>query len=273
LVATLFIGAEIKGARRWISIGGFSLQTSEFMKPFFAVLSAWALSQQKIFLSFILLSCPVCLFIMQPDLGMTIVTVLIWVAQLFIMGLPFIVFGLLIALGFCGFFCAYLFLPHVTSRVHQFTQGSDPTGDMFQVFQSLKAFKLGGIFGKGPGEGVVKYNIPDVHADFVFAVIGEEFGFVVCLFILSLFFFIIIRSLLKVSTSTNLFSILAISGLIVQFGLQTFINIASSIHIIPTKGMTRPFLSYGGSSCLSISIAMGMLLALTRKKHGVIDYV
>lgn len=273
LVTTLFIGAEIKGARRWISLGGFSLQTSEFVKPFFAVLSAWALSSRKIFISFLLLLFPVCLFIMQPDLGMTIVTVLIWVGQLFIMGLPFIVFGGLIALGVGGFLCAYLFLPHVTTRVHQFTQGSDPTGDMFQVFQSLRAFKQGGFWGKGPGEGIVKYNIPDVHADFVFSVIGEEFGFFVCFLILSIFLFIMIHSLFKISNSSNLFSILAISGIVIQFGLQTFINIASSVHMIPTKGMTLPFLSYGGSSSIALGIGMGMLLSLTRKRHGVVDDV
>ena len=273
LLATLFYGPEIKGAKRWISIGSFSLQASEFMKPSFAILSAWALSSRKFLLSFILLLLVIVFLLLQPDLGMTVVMVGIWGAQIFVMGLPFIILGGLIVLGMGGFFCAYLFLPHVTKRIQQFMQGTDPTGDMFQILQSLRAFDSGGIWGKGPGEGTIKHHIPDVHADFVFSVIGEEFGFFVCLFVASLFFFIVLRALIKASSYSNLFLMLSIAGLAIQFGIQSFVNIASSLHLIPTKGMTLPFLSYGGSSCLALGIGMGMLLALTRKRHGVIEEV
>ena len=271
LIVTLLFGMEIKGARRWLNFGGVSFQISEFAKPTFAVVSAWALSLKKISLSFGLLALTSSLIILQPDLGMTVVMVSIWVGQLFVLGLPLIVLGVLIGTGALGLLCAYLFLPHVTARIQQFFQGADPTGDMFQVLQSLRAFDQGGIWGKGPGEGIIKHHIPDVHADFVFSVIGEEFGFLVCVLVILLFFIIIARSLLQASSCTSLFFILGISGLIVQFSLQIFVNIASSLHIIPTKGMTLPFLSYGGSSCIAFGIGMGMLLAFTRKKHGVMD--
>lgn len=271
LVVTVFYGPEIKGAKRWISIGSFSLQASEFMKPSLAILSAWALASRKFLLSFALLLFVIVFLLLQPDLGMTVVMVGIWGAQVFVMGLPFIILGALILLGLGGFFCAYLFLPHVTKRIHQFIQGTDPTGDMFQILQSLRAFDSGGVWGKGPGEGTVKHHIPDVHADFVFSVIGEEFGFFVCLFVASLFFFIVVRSLIKASSYSSLFLMLSIAGLSIQFGIQSFVNIASSLHIIPTKGMTLPFLSYGGSSCLALGIGMGMLLALTRKRHGIME--
>lgn len=167
------------------------------------------------------------------------------------------------------------FFPHVARRIDQFLDPSsgDPRHDLYQVTQSIEAFKNGGIFGRGPGEGIVKKHIPDVHADFVFAVAGEEFGLIVCLVLVALFAFIVIRSFLRLINEQSLFVILASSGIVLQFGMQAVINLSSTLHIIPTKGMTLPFVSYGGSSMLAIGIGMGMVLAFTRKRHGIGDTV
>ena len=159
---------------------------------------------------------------------------------------------------------AYMMFPHVQSRVHRFL---DPAaGDNYQVTVALEAFGHGGLLGRGPGEGRVKNVLPDAHADFVFAVAGEEFGLVVCLLILGLFAFVVVRGLIRLLGEMDLFVVLASAGLLTQFGLQAFVNMASSLHLIPTKGMTLPFVSYGGSSVLAIALGMGMLLALTRKR-------
>jgi cell division protein FtsW len=159
----------------------------------------------------------------------------------------------------------YLLFPHVQVRLHEFLH---PVGsNTYQVTTALEAFGNGGLFGRGPGEGRVKDVLPDAHADFVFAVVGEEFGMIVCLIILALFAFIVVRGLLRLLREPELFSILACAGLVVGFGLQAFINMASSLELIPTKGMTLPFVSYGGSSVLAVALAMGMLLALTRRRH------
>ena len=136
----------------------------------------------------------------------------------------------------------------------------------YQVDVAMEAFGAGGLLGVGPGEGRVKNILPDAHADFVFAVLGEEFGLVICLLVLGLFAFIVLRGLARLLGETDLFVILASAGLLTQFGLQAFVNMASSLHLIPTKGMTLPFVSYGGSSVIAIAIGMGFLLALTRKR-------
>jgi len=155
-------------------------------------------------------------------------------------------------------------LPHVASRIDRFLDKS--AGDSFQVSRSLEAFRNGGLWGRGPGEGMVKDIIPDVHADFIFAVAGEEYGLFVCLLIVGLFAFVVVRGLLRLRGDSNLFVILASTGLLVQFGLQAFINMASSMHLVPTKGMTLPFISYGGSSLLALALGIGMMLALTRRR-------
>lgn len=282
LVLTLLNGAEVKGARRWISIGSFSLQASEFMKPAFAVVAAWMLSEKLkvarfpgLSVSFVLLLIPVTLLLLQPDLGMTIVMTSTWIGQLFIAGIPLFWIGCSAAIGVVGMLGAYCFLPHVARRVDQFLDpaSGDPKHDLYQVHQSLEAFKNGGLLGKGPGEGVVKKHIPDVHADFVFAVAGEEFGLLLCLFLVGLFAFVVVRTFLRVINDQSLFVILATSGIILQFGMQAVINMASTLHIIPTKGMTMPFISYGGSSMVALGIGMGMVLALTRKRHGMNEFV
>ncbi len=282
LIVTLVNGAEVKGARRWISIGSFSIQASEFMKPAFAIVAAWMLSEKLkiarfpgVSLSFALLVIPVCLLLLQPDLGMTIVMVSTWVGQLFIAGIPLFWMGCTVAVGLFGMVGAYCFLPHVARRIDQFLDPSsgDPRHDLYQVTQSLEAFKNGGLLGRGPGEGIVKKHIPDAHADFVFAVAGEEFGMFVCLFIVGLFAFVVVRTFLRVINDQSLFVILATSGVILQFGLQAVINMASTLHIIPTKGMTMPFISYGGSSMVALGIGVGMVLSLTRKRHGMTEVI
>ena len=274
LLALTFIhGVEIKGARRWIALGSFSLQPSEFVKPCFAVVSAWMLAEQKKgdgvpgnLISTALFAALVALLLLQPDLGMAVVLSAIWFAELFLAGLPVIWVVILVALGVAGLGGAYMLLPHVASRIDRFLDKS--AGDSFQVSRSLEAFRNGVLWGRGPGEGMVKDVIPDVHADFIFAVAGEEYGLFVCLIIVGLFAFVVMRGLSRLKTESNLFVILAATGLLVQFGLQAFINMASSLHLMPTKGMTLPFVSYGGSSLLALALGVGMMLALTRRRVG-----
>lgn len=272
VAATLVIGVEIKGARRWLALPGFgSLQPSEFLKPCFAVVAAWLIAEGKMNGRWGATLLAIGMFIViaallkgQPDIGMLLVVTAVFFAQFFVAGLNLFFVGLVGALGVAGAGMAYVLFPHVQSRVHRFL---DPAaGDNYQVTVALEAFGHGGLLGRGPGEGRVKNVLPDAHADFVFAVAGEEFGLVVCLLLLGLFAFIVVRGLMRLLGETDLFVVLASAGLLTQFGLQSFINMASSLHLIPTKGMTLPFVSYGGSSVLAIALGMGMLLALTRKR-------
>lgn len=273
VLLTLFMGSEIKGARRWISFAGISIQPSEFLKPGFAVITAWMLSEKRLFpefpgalISFAVFGLSITLLLLQPDLGMVVLLTLVWFSQLFLAGLSMIWVFIAGGLGATGLGFAYFFLPHVTKRINQFldSDGGDRYGDKYQITQSLDAFMSGGVMGQGPGEGVVKRFIPDAHADFVFAVACEEFGMIFCLLLVGLFLFVVIRSLLRVFQQDNFFAILAVGGLVIQFGLQAMINMASTLNLIPTKGMTLPFLSYGGSSILALALSMGMVLALTR---------
>ncbi len=266
------LGIDIKGAYRWIRVPGLgSLQPSEFVKPAFIILNAWLLAHPGVrsgvgakLLPLLLLAIVVGLLMLQPDFGMTAVVALIWLSQLFLAGLPLylVVFGG--AMGVVGIFVAYFSFPHITSRIDRFL---DPaSGDTFQVDRALEAYRAGGMFGVGPGQGVVKDQIPDAHADFIFAVAGEELGLIWCLVILGLIAFIVLRGFYRSGQGPTLFVTLAGAGLIVQFALQALINIGSSLHLVPTKGMTLPFVSYGGSSLLATALAMGMLLALTRRR-------
>jgi cell division protein FtsW len=270
--ATMVTGVEIKGARRWISIPGFgSVQPSEFVKPFFAVVAAWLLAEAKAPARFPGTVIAVLLFLLiaglmkaQPDIGMLLVITAVFFAQFFVAGLNLFLVGFVGALGVAGAGLAYMLFPHVQSRVHRFL---DPeAGDNYQVTVAMEAFGNGGLLGRGPGEGRIKNVLPDAHADFVFAVAGEEFGMVMCLVILALFGFVVIRGLVRLLNETDMFVILAVAGLLTQFGLQAFVNMGSTLHLIPTKGMTLPFVSYGGSSVLAIAIGMGLLLALTRRR-------
>ncbi len=269
---TLVMGVEIKGARRWIALPGLSIQPSEFLKPCFAVLAAWLIAEGRRTRRFpgtliaLGLFAPILLVLKaQPDIGMLTVVTAVFLAQLFVAGVNlFLVAAGIAAMAGAGV-GAYFIFPHVQSRVQRFL---DPAvGDHYQVTTALQAFGNGGLFGRGPGEGRVKDILPDAHADFVYAVTGEEFGMVVCLLVLGVFAFVVTRGLLRLREENDLFIVLAASGLVTSFGLQAFVNMASTLHLIPTKGMTLPFISYGGSSVLAVALEMGMLLALTRRRH------
>lgn len=276
LVLVKFYGFEVKGATRWINIGGFSYQPSEFMKPFFAVVTGWILSLHyhedfpSFKVCFILFLCVAALLIIQPDFGMLVMVSAVFGIQLFVAGLPIIWLFIAIFASVFGSIGAYLLLPHVASRINRFL---DPVNsENYQVTRSLEAFESGGLYGKGPGEGSVKQFLPDSHTDFIFAVAGEEFGAIICLMIIITFAYIVIRMLVNLLHEDDKFTQIAAIGIISQFGLQAVINMGVSLNLLPTKGMTLPFISYGGSSTLAISIGMGMLLGLTKRKASLVKY-
>jgi len=275
LAATLFVGVEIKGATRWIQLPFFSFQPSEFVKPGLAVVAAWLFSRQCQRAGFPALSVNIIVYALiilfllgQPDIGMTVLISVMWFGQFFLAGMPLMLAGALPILGVVALCGAYYAFPHFASRFDRFLNHS---GDTYQTDKALEAFTNGGLFGTGPGSGTVKMSIPDAHADFIFAVAGEELGLIGALVIVFLFAFIIFRGLWRVRQENNLFILLAVSGLLIEFGIQTAINLGSTLHLIPAKGMTLPFISYGGSSLWAMSIEMGMLLALTRKRYGLAD--
>jgi cell division protein FtsW len=271
---TLVIGVQVKGATRWIALPGGTLQPSELLKPCLAMVTAMLMAEARrtpgfpgTAIAFGLLLVVLALLKMQPDIGMSVIVVATFFAQWFVAGLR-LFWVALFAGGLAGIAVfAYSFFPHVQSRVQRFL---DPaSGDSYQITVAMEAFANGGLFGRGPGEGRVKTILPDAHADMVFAVAGEEFGMIVCLVIIALFAFVVLRGFARLLSETDQFVILAASGLLTQFGLQAFVNMASTLHLIPTKGMTLPFVSYGGSSVIAIGFAMGCLLALTRRRsHG-----
>ena len=273
---TLLAGSEIKGATRWITLGGFSLQPSEFVKPTFAVVAAWMFALSKSHPSFPgtriaggLWLVVVTLLMLQPDVGQAFVVSAVWTLQFFLAGLPLVWVGLLAAVAAVALTGSYLALPYVARRIDSFL---DPAaGDRYQVDRSIEAFMNGGLFGRGPGEGTVKALLPDAHADFIFAVAGEELGLLACLIMVVLFAFVVLRGFSRAFHDDSLFVLLATAGLLAQFGLQTLINMASSLHLMPTKGMTLPFISYGGSSLVALSLGLGMVLALTRRRVGLGD--
>jgi cell division protein FtsW len=271
---TLVGGVEIKGARRWISLPGGTLQPSEILKPSFSIVTAMLLAQARATPGFPgtpialgLLGCVVGLLKLQPDIGMAAIVMATFFAQWFVAGLR--LYWVVLALGgIVGAGVAtYSFFPHVQSRVQRFLDPS--SGDNYQITVALEAFANGGLFGRGPGEGRVKTILPDAHADFVFAVAGEEFGLVLCLLLVALFAFVVLRGFARLSSENDQFAVLAGTGILTQFGLQALVNMASTLNMIPTKGMTLPFISYGGSSVLALGLGMGFLLALTRRRsHG-----
>lgn len=272
---TLAVGIEIKGARRWIALPGMQIQPSEFLKPCFAVATAWLIAEGKRLPRFPGIAGAIVIYALiafclksQPDIGMLAVITVVFFAQLFLAGLNLVLVGLgMLGLGGAGF-AAYLFFSHVHRRVEEFLHpGAAGAAADYQPTKSLEAFGNGGLWGRGPGEGHVKDVLPDAHADFVFAVAGEEFGMAVCLVIIGVFAFIVLRSLLQLLQEPDPFIVLACAGLATGFGLQAFVNMASSLQLIPTKGMTLPFISYGGSSAMAVALGMGMLLALTRRRH------
>ncbi len=270
MVAVLFIGVEIKGARRWLHIAGISFQPSEYMKPAFVVICAWLFAEKtrrpeipgNLF-GIILLGLVLALLVAQPDLGQTVLVLGTWGAMFFMAGMPWLWVIVIGGAAAAGGFTAYTMFPHVAGRIDRFLTGE---GDTYQVDMGREALVRGGWFGQGPGEGSVKRILPDSHTDFVFAVAGEEFGLVACLLILSIFAFVVLRGLSHAMRERDEFSRFAVAGLVTLFGFQSIINMGVNVQIMPAKGMTLPFISYGGSSLVAIAISMGMVLALTRRK-------
>jgi cell division protein FtsW len=268
---TPVFGAEIKGARRWLVILGVNIQPSEFLKPAFVILVAWLFGESSKrpdmpanFFSLVLLLMVVTLLVIQPDFGQTMLVVLVWSALFFMAGMRIVwVFGIAGAAA-AGLTVAYYTVPHVAARIQKFANPA--SGDTYNIDIATESFMRGGWFGKGPGEGTVKRLLPESHTDFVFAVAGEEFGVALCLALAMLFAFIVIRSLLRAMRNEDAFTRFAAAGLTMLFATQSAINMAVNLRLIPAKGMTLPFISYGGSSMISLAYAMGMLLALTREQ-------
>ncbi|MCM5556954.1 FtsW/RodA/SpoVE family cell cycle protein [Pleomorphomonas sp. JP5] len=271
LVLTLLIGPEVKGSRRWITILGMSVQPSEFMKPMFAVLVGFLLAEgQKRpdlpgrSFSMLLLGIVAALFVAQPDFGQTMLICLTWGGLFFISGMSWMWIVAFAGAGATGILSAYTLVPHVRSRIERFM--NPEAGDTFQVQTAQEAFINGGWWGQGPGEGTFKRILPDSHTDFVFAVLGEEFGLVLCMCLALVFAFVVLRGMSHAMRENDGYVRLATTGLIMLFGLQSCINMAVNLHLMPAKGMTLPFISYGGSSLVAVALSMGMLLALTRKR-------
>ena len=270
MVAVLYIGVEVKGARRWVSLAGLSIQPSEFLKPAFVVICAWLFAEHKRqpdipgnLFAMILLGLVLALLVAQPDLGQTMLVTGTWGVMFFMAGLPWLWIIALGVIGVSGMFAAYDVFPHVAGRIDRFLTGE---GDTFQVDMGHEALVNGGWLGLGPGEGTIKRLIPDSHADFVFAVAGEEFGLIMCFGIMLIFAFIVLRGLNTALKEHDDFTRYAIGGLVTVFGLQSVINMGVNLQLMPAKGMTLPFISYGGSSQIAIALSMGMVLALTRRK-------
>jgi cell division protein FtsW len=271
IVAALLFGHEVKGARRWI----FGIQPSEFMKPAFVVLTAWAFAEGAKrhdvpgnLLAVLLLPLSIIPLILQPDFGQTMLLSLVWAALFFMAGLHWFWVTGIGSIGITGILFAYKFVPHVRGRIVKFIDPSSARGiiDTFQVDTALDSFHAGGWFGKGPGEGTIKRILPDAHTDFIFAVTAEEFGIIACLLLLSIFTFIVMRGLISASRNEDPFCRFAAAGLTMLFGIQSAINMAVNLHLMPAKGMTLPFISYGGSSLISLALGMGFLIAVMRKR-------
>ncbi|MBB4305462.1 cell division protein FtsW [Rhodobium orientis] len=271
MLLTLFAGFEVKGARRWLSLFGMSIQPSEFVKPAFVVISAFLFAENSRrpevpgnALAVLLLSIVLALLVAQPDFGQAVLISLVWCALFFMAGLPWLWIALLSVVGVLGALAAYSLLPHVALRIDRFLDPS--SGDTFQVDTAIESFIRGGWLGRGPGEGTVKRILPDSHTDFTFAVAAEEFGIVLCMLLVVVFAFVVLRGFSHAMRKEDGFERLAAAGLVVLFGLQSIINMAVNVQLMPAKGMTLPFISYGGSSLLALALAMGFLLALTRRR-------
>jgi len=271
IVATLLFGPEVKGSRRWITLLGVNIQASESAKPAFVVVAAWLFSESArrpempaTSMAVGVLLLLVALLVLEPDFGQTMLILMVWGALFFIAGMRIVWAVGLAGVAAAGLFAAYLFVPHVAGRIKRFMNPA--SGDTYQVDTAMEAFSNGGWFGLGPGEGIAKRSLPDSHTDFVFAVGAEEFGIILCLGILALYAFIVLRTLSRAYASEDLFARFAASGLAILFGVQAAINMAVNLQLIPAKGMTLPFISYGGSSMVSLAYGVGMMLALTRQR-------
>ena len=269
LIFVPIVGPEHNGARRWVEFGVGQVQPSEFLKPFFVIAMAWLLSLKDTDkslpvypLSALLTGTIAFLLMKQPDFGSTIIFCSVWIAMLALAGIKLRTLAILGVVGLVGVVLAYFFYDVATQRIDEFLF---KTGDNFQVENAMRTLTAGGLFGMGPGGGTRKFGLPEPHTDYIFSVIGEEFGLIACLAIALLNLGIVARVLIKLLDEDNSFSILAAAGLAIQFGLQAMINMMVNVQLAPSKGMTLPFISYGGSSMLALSIGMGLLLAFTRR--------
>ena len=269
LIFVPVLGPEVNGARRWISFGLSQVQPSEFLKPFFVVAMAWLLTLRDsdkslpvYWISAAITGVIAFLLMKQPDFGSTIIFGAVWIAMLALAGVSLRTLGILAAAALAGIVLAYFFYDVATARIDEFLFG---TGDSFQTDNAMRTLTAGGLFGMGPGGGTRKFGLPEPHTDYIFSVIGEEFGLIACLAIAALYLGIVARVLIKLLDEDSSFAILAAAGLAVQFGLQALINMMVNVQLAPSKGMTLPFISYGGSSMLALSIGMGLLLAFTRR--------
>jgi cell division protein FtsW len=271
LAMTPLIGSSANGATRWIGVGAFALQPSEFLKPCIIVTTAWLLALRfedrnlpTMQVSAALMGLICLLLIQQPDYGQTALFGAVWIAQAMLAGLSLPMLAVIGVLAVVGAGAAYLTVHHFASRIDRFFTG---TGDTYQIDKALEAFRNGGLFGTGPGEGRVKLQLPEPHTDYIFAVIGEEFGAIACIAVAALILAVVARVLLRLVEEEDPFLFLATAGLITQFALQSFINMGVALSLLPAKGMTLPFVSHGGSSMVALSFGMGLLLAFTRRNE------
>jgi len=273
MVALPLFGHNAKGATRWLEFGGFTLQPSEFMKPALVILIAWMFSEgQKgegvpgVSIAFGLYFISIALLLIQPDVGQTVLITIAFGAAFWMAGVPISWVMLLGGTAITGLCSTYFLFPHVASRVHRFL--SPDKADTHQVDRAAEAIRAGGLLGRGPGEGVMKRHVPDLHTDFIYSVGAEEYGLVFSLLLIALFALLVIRGLYRAMKLNDPFEQVAAAGLFVLVGQQAFINVAVNLNMIPTKGMTLPFISYGGSSMLAMGLTLGMALALTRRRPG-----
>ncbi len=262
-------GVEVNGARRWLGVGISQFQPSEFLKPMFIVSTAWLLSLKDqderlpvVALSGILTGLIALLLMQQPNLGETVIFAGAWVMLLALSGASLRFLGIMAIAAVAGLVMAYLFYDVATARIDAWLFEG---GDTYQTDSALRTLTAGGLFGAGPGAGTRKFDLPEPHTDYIFSVIGEEFGIIACLAIAIIYLFIVARVLIRLLHEEDKFVVLAAAGLVTQFGLQALINMAVNVQIAPSKGMTLPFISYGGSSMIALAIGMGLLLAFTRR--------
>ena len=273
MMALPFIGDTVKGAARWVNFGPFSLQPSEFAKPGLIVFAAWMFAEAQkgqgvpgVTIAFGFYALTVWLLLIQPDIGQTLLITTTFMAVFFMAGVPFKWMAVLASLGMAGLVSLYFVFGHMRDRLSRFF--SPETTDTHQIDSASEAIRAGGLLGRGIGEGVMKRRVPDLHTDFIYSVGAEEFGLILSLIMISLYAFIVIRGMRRAMKLTDPFEQTAAAGLFMLIGLQACINVAVNLNLIPTKGMTLPFISYGGSSMLAMGLTMGFALALTRRRPG-----
>jgi cell division protein FtsW len=273
MMALPFIGDEVKGAARWINLGPFSLQPSEFAKPGLIVFAAWMFAEAQkgqgvpgVSIAFGFWALTVGLLLIQPDIGQTLLVTTTFMAVFFMAGVPLKWVAVIAAAGMAGLVSLYFAFGHMRDRLSRFL--SPENTDTHQIDRASEAIRAGGLVGRGVGEGVMKRHVPDLHTDFIYSVGAEEFGLVLSLAMIGLYAFIVVRGMRKAMKLNDAYEQTATAGLFMLIGLQACINIAVNLNLIPTKGMTLPFISYGGSSMLAMGLTMGLALALTRRRPG-----